>query len=79
VLNALAEDFPALRAVIGARAFEALSIDYLIAHPSRSFSLRNLGSMLPNGSLLIPNSGTRRHRLALDVAKVEWALRRSLR
>jgi hypothetical protein len=73
VLNALAEDFPALRAVIGARAFEALSIDYLIAHPSRSFSLRNLGSMLPEWLVAHPEFCTRRHRLALDVAKVEWA------
>ena len=46
VLGALAEDFPALRAVVGGSAFEALSIAYLTAHPSRSFSLRNLGLML---------------------------------
>jgi hypothetical protein len=38
VLDALAEDFPALRAVVGSRAFEELSIEYLTAHPSRSFS-----------------------------------------
>ncbi len=47
VLGALAEDFAALSAVIGARAFEKLSIAYLTAHPSRSFTLRNLGSKLP--------------------------------
>ena len=46
VLGALAEDFPALRSVIGARAFEAMSVAYLSEHPSRSFSLRNLGSKL---------------------------------
>ncbi len=46
VLGALAEDFPALRSVIGARAFDAMSVAYLTAHPSRSFSLRNLGSHL---------------------------------
>ena len=46
VLGALAEDFPALRSVIGGRAFEAMSIAYLTEHPSRSFSLRNLGSHL---------------------------------
>ena len=33
VLDALAEDFPALRAVVGGRAFEKLSIQYLTAHP----------------------------------------------
>src|ERR1700683_208060 len=47
VLSALAEDFPALRSVIGDRAFEAMSVAYLTAYPSRSFSLRNLGSHLP--------------------------------
>src|SRR3569623_1311950 len=46
VLGALAEDFPALRSVIGARAFEAMSIAYLTDHPSRSFTLRNLGRHL---------------------------------
>src|ERR1700761_775424 len=40
VLGALAEDFPALRSVIGVRAFEAMSVSYLNAHPNRSFSLR---------------------------------------
>ena len=33
--------------MVGARAFEKLSIAYLSAHPSRSFTLRNLGSKLP--------------------------------
>ncbi len=47
VLGALAEDFPALRAVVGGARFEALSIAYLTEHPSRSFTLRNLGSKLP--------------------------------
>ena len=42
VLSALAEDFPALSSVVGASAFEALSIAYLTAHPSRSFTMRNL-------------------------------------
>ena len=46
VLGALAEDFPAVRAVVGAKRFEALSVAYLSAHPSRSFTLRNLGSKL---------------------------------
>lgn len=73
VLNALAEDFPALRAVVGARTFEALSIDYLTAHPSGSFSLRNLGSELPKWLAAHPQFAGRRSRLALDVVKVEWA------
>src|ERR1700730_205137 len=44
--GARAEDVPAVRAVVGAKRFEELSVAYLTAHPSRSFSLRNLGSKL---------------------------------
>lgn len=73
VLGALAEDFPALRAVIGARPFEALSIAYLTAHPSRSFTLRNLGSKLAPWLAANPQFAGRRHRLALDVVRIEWA------
>jgi len=73
VLGALAEDFPALRAVVGARRFEALSIAYLSEHPSRSFSLRNLGSKLPEWLSVHPEQAGRRHRLAVDVARIEWA------
>ena len=73
VLSAIAEDFPALRAVVGSEAFEALSIAYLTAHPSRSFSLRNLASKLPDWLAANPNYAGRRHRLAVDVARIEWA------
>ena len=73
VLGALAEDFPALRSVIGARAFDAMSVAYLSEHPSRSFSLRNLGSHLPAWLRKNPQFAGRRARLAEDVARVEWA------
>ncbi|MGB8029982.1 MAG: DNA-binding domain-containing protein [Terracidiphilus sp.] len=73
VLGALAEDFPALRAVVGARRFEALSIAYLTEHPSRSFTLRNLGSKLPQWLAAHPEHAGRRHRLAVDLARMEWA------
>lgn len=73
ILGALAEDFPALRAVVGARAFEALSIAYLTAHPSRSFTLRNLGSNLTQWLAANPRCTGRRQRLAIDVARIEWA------
>jgi Putative DNA-binding domain len=73
VLGAFAEDFPGLRAVIGGRAFEALSIAYLTAYPSRSFSLRNLGTKLTEWLVANPQYAGRRHRLALDVARIEWA------
>jgi hypothetical protein len=73
VLGALAEDFAGLSAVVGAQAFEKLSIAYLTAHPSRSFTLRNLGSHLPDWLAANPQFAGRRHRLAIDVARIEWA------
>lgn len=73
VLGALAEDFPGLRSVLGSRRYDALAVAYLTAHPSRSFSLRNLGSKLPEWLEANPQYAGRRHRLAVDVARVEWA------
>ena len=73
VLGALAEDFPALRAVVGGSRFEALSVAYLTAHPSRSFTLRNLGSKLVEWLIASPKWTGRRHGLAVDVARIEWA------
>jgi hypothetical protein len=73
VLGALAEDFPGLRAVIGSEAFDALSVAYLTAHPSRSFSLRNLGSHMSEWLAAHPQWAGRRSRLAIDVARIEWA------
>jgi hypothetical protein len=73
ILGALAEDFAGLSAVIGARAFEKLSISYLTTHPSRSFTLRNLGSKLPEWLAANPQFAGRRSGLAVDVARIEWA------
>ena len=73
VLGALAEDFPALRAVLGSARFHALAIGYLAAHPSRSFTLRNLGSKLLEWLSAHPEFAGRRHALAIDVTRIEWA------
>jgi hypothetical protein len=73
LLDALAEDFRALREVIGHTRFEALSIAYLNDHPSRSFALRNLGDSLVEWMTAHTERTGRRHRLALDVARLEWA------
>jgi hypothetical protein len=59
--------------VVGSRIFEAISIGYLTEHPSRSFSMRNLGSKLPDWIRAHPRIAGRRHRLAADVARIEWA------
>src|SRR5215470_97127 len=46
VIDSLYEDFPGLCAVVGPRAFDRLARAYLAECPSRSFTLRNLGSRL---------------------------------
>ena len=71
--SAFAEDFPALRSVVGAERFDRLRDAYLAAHPSRSFSLRNLGSKLVAWLEANPSFAGSRAALALDVARVEWA------
>jgi hypothetical protein len=71
--TAFHEDFPGLRAVVGAERFEALMNGYLAAHPSRSFTLRNLGSKLLDWLGRNPGYAGSRLSLAMDVARVEWA------
>src|SRR3984885_6439567 len=46
LFSSFEEDFPGLKSVVGSRRFQALMRAYLEAHPSRSFTLRNLGSSL---------------------------------
>lgn len=73
VLGALAEDFPGLRSVVGSKRFHALSVAYLTAHPNRSFTLRNLGLHLAQWLTANPKWAGRRHALAADVVRIEWA------
>jgi hypothetical protein len=73
ILGSLAEDFPAVRAVVGADRFEELSVAYFTTHPSRSFTLRNLGSKLVDWLIANPRWTARRHALAVDLARIEWA------
>ncbi|MEZ4401014.1 MAG: DNA-binding domain-containing protein [Kofleriaceae bacterium] len=45
--DALATDYPKLRAALGDAEFAALAERYLAAHPPRSFTLRHLSDRLP--------------------------------
>ena len=73
ILGALMEDFPGLRTLVGEKKFERLATAYLSDRPSKSFTLRNLGSGL--------EAWLRTHRshirgletLALDMTRLEWA------
>jgi len=73
VIGSIAEDFSALQAVVGAKNFDALVLAYLRENPSTSFTLRNLGAKLPQWLEKHPELASPRHRLALDVARLEWA------
>lgn len=64
LLDCLYDDYSALRALLGERRFHRLCHDYLAAHPSTSWTLRDLGSRLPQ---FITDPKAR------DVARVEWA------
>ncbi len=73
VLSALGEDFPGLRAVLGQRRFDTMAKAYLIANPSRSFTLRNLGARLEAWLRKNPKWTGTNQNLALDIARLEWA------
>src|ERR1700688_4777357 len=73
VLDSLHDDFPGLRAVLGERAFHRLSRAYLAECPSRSFTLRNLGSRLEDWLQRKALFAGSLHALALDMVRLEWA------
>ena len=73
VTAALAEDFPALSAVLSRKRFDTMVLAYLRENPSTSFTLRNLGAKLPQWLAAHPEFAPRNHRKALDVARLEWA------
>jgi len=73
ILAALSEDFPGLRAIIGERRFEKLAIAYLLDCPSRSFTMRNLGSRLEAWLRAHPEHIAQFESIALDMVRLEWA------
>jgi hypothetical protein len=73
VLDALGEDFPGVRAVVGAQRFDRLRRAYLSDCPSESFTMRNLGRHLPAWMERHPEFAGPNQDIALDIAKLEWA------
>ncbi len=73
ILSALAEDFPGLKAVVGEKRFEKLSVAYLAGCPSRSFTLRNLGSRLEEWLRGHLTYAAGVEELATDMVRLEWA------
>ena len=69
--GSLAEDFPALERIWGHEKFRSLMEEYLVAHPSRFYSLRNLGSNLEEFFKTHYEGADK--ELAVDIARFEWA------
>lgn len=73
LFSSFEEDFPGLKSVIGSRRFESLMRAYLEVHPSRSFTLRNLGSSLVDWLRQNPHYAGPRAETAIAMAALEWA------
>jgi len=73
ILSALSEDFPGLRAIIGEHRFDKMAVEYLYECPSRSFTLRNLGSRLESWLRQHPRHIAGNEPIALDMVRLEWA------
>jgi hypothetical protein len=72
LIDALGEDYPRVRAVVGAEHFDALTHAYLEARPSRHPSIRFVGENL--GAFLAARGGTGQEPPWLaDLARLEWA------
>jgi len=73
ILSALSEDFPGLRTIIGEHRFDKMAVEYLYDCPSRSFTLRNLGSRLESWLRQHPQHIAGNEPIALDMVRLEWA------
>ena len=73
IISSLNEDFVGLRSVVGDEKFDSLVQAYLAANPSRSFTLRDLGSRLEAWLRENPEYIRPHESLALDMVRLEWA------
>jgi hypothetical protein len=71
LVECLADDYAAVRYLLGEAAFEAIAHAYIDEHPSRSPNLNAFGRAMP--AFLARRSGAA-GPLALDVARLEWAI-----
>jgi hypothetical protein len=73
LLDSFREDFPGLCGVLGQRAFNRVAESYLTEVPSRSFTMRDLGSRLEAWLRGKPGLAGKNPELALDMVRLEWA------
>jgi hypothetical protein len=73
IIDCLYDDYPGLQAVLGKPKFNRLVLEYLDRNPSRSYTLRNLGSRLASFLIEHPDLIQPRGELAIEMAQFEWA------
>jgi hypothetical protein len=73
LLDNLSDDFSGLRAILGPSRFNRLATAYLLANPSRSYTLRDLGARMVQWLPTQPHLLGRDASRALDMARLEWA------
>ena len=73
LIDVVHADNPGLRAAIGDQKFDCLVQAYLAKYPSRSFTLRNLCSRLPEFVRAQPRLTAPHTAFAHNVARFEWA------
>ena len=71
MLEALESDYPALAHFLGHGAWQRLVRAYVSAHPSRSYTLNELGRRLPE---FVRRVRVRRPAFCHDLARLEWAV-----
>lgn len=73
VLGCLNQDFPMLRSVLGEKKFFQMAQSYLEKYPSRSFTLRDLGSRLEKFVTDGADFFKAHQILCRDIVRFEWA------
>jgi len=73
ILDSMAQDFPGLKALLGDEKFWPLVERYLAANPSRSFTLRDLGSRFEKFITREPKLLAPYFEAACDMVRFEWS------
>jgi hypothetical protein len=71
MMEALESDYPTLAHFLGQRAWTRLVRAYVTAHPSRSYTLNELGRRLPE---FVRHARVPRPAFCYDLARLEWAV-----
>jgi hypothetical protein len=73
LLDSMRDDFPGVLAILGNAKFGRLITAYLVDCPSRSFTLRDLGSQFERWLRERPRMPASKAQLVLDMVRLEWA------